>query len=233
LNRALLVYGTSNYDGFPPRHPFVVLHEVVHEGPDAWLGAGQLLTPDGLGDIARQLSGTLPVEILPERVLVRSTDLIVWWMPASNRVMFFSDRGGDATMAGLNGAKYPHPPLVFKARGSSLWVRALIESKRPVSDTILQAAPYWNCDAAGQVCTGSMQIPTHTSVKVIDEWESAFFTSEFTHGRAGKLTTHPGGIVGLWKCLREKKRFPAKYLAATTETLSQFVNPSGRQTDGD
>lgn len=42
LSRALLVYGTSSYQGFPYRHPFVTLHEVIHDGNDARLAEGQL-----------------------------------------------------------------------------------------------------------------------------------------------------------------------------------------------
>jgi len=26
------MYGTSSYQGFPYRHPFVTLHEVIHDG---------------------------------------------------------------------------------------------------------------------------------------------------------------------------------------------------------
>src|SRR4029077_17737300 len=37
LSRVLLVYGKSSYDGFPYRHPFVTLHEVIHVGEEAHL----------------------------------------------------------------------------------------------------------------------------------------------------------------------------------------------------
>jgi hypothetical protein len=77
LSRALLVYGTSSYQGFPYRHPFVTLHEVIHDGNDAQLSEGQLMTPQMLIDVMAGLGRSVPVEILPERVLVRTAELIV------------------------------------------------------------------------------------------------------------------------------------------------------------
>ena len=44
----MLVYGTSSYEGIPYRHPFVTLHEVMHDGDVARLAAGQLMTPQML-----------------------------------------------------------------------------------------------------------------------------------------------------------------------------------------
>ncbi|HET9184338.1 MAG TPA: PRTRC system protein B [Candidatus Angelobacter sp.] len=227
LSRALLVYGTSDYNGFPYRHPFLTVHEVVHQGDTARLAAGQLVTPDLLAQIMAGLGRSIPLEILPERVLVRTTDTIVWWMPACERVLFFSDRA-DATLIAMNGQRYPQPPLVFKASGSRLWVRALKDNARPHANTIMHIAPYWNCDDRGNVCTGSMRIPKEKSVSAIDTWEISFFQSEFTHAGAGrqKPTDHPHGVVGLWKSLRNEKMFPMRYLVPLKETLATFVNPN-------
>src|ERR1041385_1094995 len=155
LSRALLVYGTSDYNGIPYRHPFLTVHEVVHEGDNARLAAGQLVTPDLLIQIMAGLGSSVPIEILPERVLVRTTDTIVWWVPASVRVLFFSDRSGDATLIAMNGKQYPQPPLVFKASGSRLWVRALKVNKRPETSTAMHIAPYWSLG----VCQLSMRAP--------------------------------------------------------------------------
>src|SRR5712664_3192514 len=43
LSRALLVYGKSSYDAFPYRHPFIVVHEVIHDDDGARLAEGQLV----------------------------------------------------------------------------------------------------------------------------------------------------------------------------------------------
>jgi hypothetical protein len=51
------------------------------------------------------------------------------------------------------------------------------------------------------------------------------FQSEFTHQTGVmRLATHPGGFLGLWRSLAgTRKRFPVEYLAATKETLEEFV----------
>ena len=65
LSRALLVYGTSSYQGFPYRYPFVTLHEVIHDDKGARLAAGQLMTVQMLADLMIGLGRSVPVEILP------------------------------------------------------------------------------------------------------------------------------------------------------------------------
>lgn len=205
---------------------------MIHDGDNARLAEGQLLTPDALRGFVGSLGQSVPAEILPERVLVRTADLLAWWMPASVRVMFFSDRGGDHALAGMNGKHYPHPPLIFKVSGSHLWVRALAENKRPNGGTIMHMAPYWNCAESGDVCTGSMRIPRTKSVSVIEDWEAAFFRSEFTHAN-GTRTRHRKGLIALWKSLQGKKNFPARQLLPVKQTLSDFVNPNDQHTNRD
>src|SRR5271170_5294439 len=222
LSRALLVYGTSSYQGFPYRHPFVTLHEVIHDGEDARLAEGQLMTVQMLADLMIGLGRSVPIEILPERVLVRTGEMIAWWMPAGERVMFFSDRGNDPVLKKMNGKRYPHPPLLFKVRGNQLWIRALEQAKRPNTETRMCVAPYWNCYDSGEVCTGSMKIPRENSVAAIEVWQRAFFQSEFTHSSGTrKQTRFRVGLLGMWQSLERQKEFPSKYLVELPETLSQ------------
>jgi len=224
LKRALLVYGENNYNGYPYRHPFLTLHDVIHEGDKARLGEGQLVTPSLLLRLLEGLGRSLPIEILPERVLVRTPEVIVWWSPAQQHLMFFSDRGGDATLKRMNGRMYPHPPLLFKASGSSLWVRALAKDERPKADTKLYLAPYWNCSDNGAVCTGSMRIPHEKSVAQIGAWEQSFFQSEFTHaGGVRKHTRYPQGFLAMWQSLKGAAEFPSSYLVKLKQTLHEFI----------
>ena len=225
LSRALLVYGKSSYDAFPYRHPFVVVHEIIHDGDGARLAEGQLVTLQMLIDLMVGLGQSVPIEILPERVIVRTLDTIVWWTPAQERIMFFSDRGDDDALKKMNGKRYPHPPLLFKTSGTHLSVRALLENKRPKSDTKLCRAPYWNCYENGAVCTGTMKIPRAKSVAAINAWEESFFRSEFTHGAGGRNhVSYPGGFLAMWESLEAKRRFPSRYLVAAKQTLAEFVN---------
>jgi hypothetical protein len=38
-----------------------------------------------------------------------------------------------------------------------------------------------------------------------------------------RLTTHPGGFVGLWRSLAGRKRFPPRYLTEARKSLRDFV----------
>jgi PRTRC genetic system protein B len=225
LSRALLVYGNSNYNGFPARHPFITLHEVIHESSGARLSEAQLVTPNMLMDLIASLEKPVPLEILPERVLVRTAETIVWWRPAGVHSMFFSDRGGDATLKSMNGKRYPHPSLLFKACGPHLSIRALAHNERPKIDTKIYMDPYWNCADNGAVCMEAPNVAQKHSLAVIDAWEDAFFRSEFTHaGGVQKRTHFPEGVLAMWQSLKGKPQFPPEYLVQTKQTLIQFAS---------
>lgn len=202
----------------------MTLHEVLHDNDGARLAEGQLATPQMLIELMVRLGKSVPTEILPERVLVRTPETIVWWAPPCERTMFFSNKGSDNALRELNAKRYPHPPLVFKACGTHLWVRALTDNRRPTGRTRLHVAPYWNCYDDGNVCTGNMRIPREKSVGAVDSWEQSFFQSEFTHAVGiGKRTAFAGGLLGMWKSLRGKKRFPSRYLVEASQTMAAFV----------
>jgi len=212
------------------RRPFVTLHDVIHEDGEARLSAARLLTPEILRSILVNLGETQPLEILPECVLARTADSIVWWSPPKIRPLFFT--GADPLAAKLNSKQYPHPPLVFKVSGDNLWIRAFAKNRRPTGATKLCVAPYWNVYDNGAVCTGSVRLPTKNSVAAIEEWEGAFFHSAFSHaGGVIKHTLYPGGVLALWKSLRGRIGFPVKYLNPLDDTLEQFVtsNEKGYQ----
>jgi PRTRC genetic system protein B len=144
--------------------------------------------------------------------------------------MFFS--GGTEEAAKLNGRMYPHPPLVFKAWRHELFVRALEHDVRPDADTPLKTAPYWNTESSrGSVCTGTMRIPEETTADSISDWETAFFSSSFTHpSGAVRLTSHPQGFAGLWLSLADHEvRFPREFLTDARQTLRQFVDTGEEQ----
>jgi PRTRC genetic system protein B len=171
------------------------------------------------------LGQAMPVEILPERVLVRTREVIVWWNEPQRRRMFFSDRGGDAALKRMNGRMYPHPALLFKVAGSRLWVRALAKDECPKAETKLSMAPYWNCSDDGTVCLGSMRIPREKSVAQIEAWEQSFFRSEFTHaGGVRRHTRYRGGFLAMWQSLEGTKTFPSSYLVRLKESLADFAS---------
>jgi PRTRC genetic system protein B len=219
LKGALLVYrGRSR--------GFVTWHEVRMTGTQGapFLGEAQELTTDFVHHLAEGLGTSLPTEIFPENVLARTPEILAWWTPAAVRTMFFAAHDKDAHR--LNGQRFSQPPLVWKVNGRELLVRALRENRRPVADTRLMIAPYWNVDGeTGWTCQGSMRSPEDPNVSAMPLWERAFFQSEFTHHTGTKrLTTHPNGFLGLWSSLAGwRRRFPLKYLVPAKETLQEFV----------
>ena len=203
---------------------FATLHEVRVDGEGSdYLAPGRSLTTAFLRRLSQGLGTAAPTEVLPECVLMRTPDRIVWWASAQSRVMFFGGQEKDAR--DLNGHLYPHPPLVFKVDGRELFVRALAENARPGAETQLKTAPYWNTDSRGSVCAGTMRIPDQMAANSLSAWEDAYFGSEFTHpSGAVRLTKHRRGFVGLWKSLKDKGgTFPTGMLTDAKETLFEFI----------
>jgi PRTRC genetic system protein B len=217
LKQAVLLYQDGD-------RAFASLHEVKHRpNQTPYLCAGQSVTTGFLETLAKGLGASMGAEVLPECVLARTPELVAWWSRAQRRLMFFCEENAEAKH--LNGKMCPHPALVFMIHGRELFVRALREDCRPRAGTRLKNAPYWNTDANGRVCLGSMHVPGETNVGSLSGWETAYFASEFTHpSGAVRLTTHPRGFLGLWSSLAERKRnFPVKFLADSKQTLQEFV----------
>ncbi|RSL18634.1 PRTRC genetic system protein B [Edaphobacter aggregans] len=224
LREALLIYRTDRDSERTGPSAFVTKHSIAVDPSGApSLGAGSPIQEGDLLTLCAQLRSALPIEFLPSNVLVRSEDSITWWTPASMRRMFYA-KEKSTEVAQLSGKRFPQPPLVFRARKRLLEVRALLRDERPNQQTALYRAPYWNVNDDGDVCLGTARVPSQATVDSLPRWESAFFESEFTHPNASKkLTEYPGGFVGLWRSLAEKRRFPAEFLAAANQTLHQFI----------
>jgi PRTRC genetic system protein B len=218
LKNAVLLYGDGT-------SMFATLHSVMMRVKNSapLLGPGQALTMAFLRTLAEGLGARIAAEILPDNVLARTPDMITWWTRARHEVMFFG--GVDPEARELDGATYPHPALVFKVTGRELFVRALERDERPTGETPLKTVPYWNCDSAGRVCLGSMRVPDETTVESIAGWQAGFFRSQFSHANgAVRLTSHPGGFIGLWKSLKNCDHpFPTEFLTDAKEALRQFV----------
>jgi PRTRC genetic system protein B len=215
LAEAVLVYRGGS-DG-----AFASLHQVKQaENGIPYLAPGEAVTTAFLRTLAQGLGVQVKPEVLPDTVLARTPDMLVWWSRPQQRVMFFGGVNEEARK--LNGPLFPHPPLIFKVVGRDLFVRAVATNSRPSPETPMKTAPYWNTDV--RVCPGSMRIPDSSDMASIPLWQDAFFESEFTHpAGAVRLTSHPEGFVGLWRSLAGKKRFPAQYLVDAGETLQEFV----------
>lgn len=219
LKGALLVYQGKS-------RGFVTWHEVrqgTTEGAP-FLSEAQELTTEFVRHLAQGLGTYAPTEFLPDNVLARTAEMVVWWTPGMARTMFFAAHDADAHK--LNAKRFVQPPLVWKVNGKDLWVRALRENHRPTARTELMVAPYWNVDGdTGWTCQGTMRSPDDLGVHTIPLWERAFYQSEFTHHTGTKrLTSHAGGFLGLWRSMSGgRRRFPGQFLMLAKETLQEFI----------
>src|SRR5690348_6256093 len=95
LSRAILVYS----DG---RESFATVHEPKRsaDGGAPYLDAGEPITIDFLKNLAQGLGRNVPREILPENVLVRTPDMLVWWTRKQRRVMFYNAASDGRTLNG-------------------------------------------------------------------------------------------------------------------------------------
>jgi len=218
LSGAVLVYQGG-------REAFAVWHPAKFGQAEGapYLAEAEPLTMEFLRALSTGLGVYVPPEILPASVLVRTSELLVWWTPAQHRILFFGEHSGAGNE--LNGKRYPVPPLVFKVAGGKLWVRALDNDERPRGETKLRTAPFWNCNDAAEVCVGTMRLPESSGVDAMEGWECGFFQSEFTHAYgAARLTSFPGGFLALCRWLAGSRQpFPKEYLTDARETLRQFV----------
>jgi PRTRC genetic system protein B len=217
LRHALLIYEDQ-------RRALATLHDVLAQTEAApLLAPARPLSLAFLRRLSEGLGARVSPEVLPASVLARTPEMLVWWVPAARRIMFFGEANERARK--LNGTFFPQPPLVFKVRNQEMFVRALNSDSRPDANTPVKTAPYWNvAQDGGRVCLGTVRVPDDSSVDSIPLWETAFFRSEFTHPwGAARLARHPGGFIGLWESLRGKKKFPTRYLLDARQTLREFI----------
>ncbi len=218
LKGAILVYA----GGHLANGAFAAWHDACASADKApQLGPATPISTNFLRELSRGLGATTKPEILPDNVLVRTPDTLAWWTPSKRHRMFFRH---DDPLGAVSGRSFPQPALVFKVSSNELSIRALSADKRPTADTAMMVAPYYNVNAEGLVCQGSMRAPGEASVASMLLWEQSFFDSEFTHiYGGGHFIRHLGGLVALWTQLADAARFPTRDLAPTGETLAQFA----------
>jgi hypothetical protein len=132
-------------------------------------------------EFVRQLSeglGThLPVEVLPENVLVRTPETMVWWTPPCGKTMFFADHDPEA--ARLNGQHVPSAAAGLASDGERSY--GSVRSRRVggmAATSKLMVAPFWNVDGetglepARGVCdplTSTVSRPSRIGIAIL--WE--------------------------------------------------------------
>lgn len=207
LSKAVLIYkGKAN-------GAFATLHDIEEVEGQPTVQAGKPLTPRAALRLARELGkGVVHGGFLPETVLYLDGDLMLWWLPACRRPVWF--RAGDIGAKDRNGV-VPHPGLVFAASSQQWSVWAVKGCDRPTPGTAVFQAPYFNVNASGEICQGNVTVPSGTTAEKIWAWNDAFFNSYFTHPNVAKgLVTYRGGASQFWRHMLDGKfsKFPEEVL---------------------
>ena len=163
LSEAVLIYRAGGEGAFASLHRIKQADDGV-----PYLAPGEPLTTAFVCTLAQGLGAQVKPEMFSENILARTPDLLVWWSRPQRRVMFLG--GTDEEARKINGRVFPHPALIFKLLGKDLFVRAVATTSRPGPETHLKTAPYWNTDARGLVCAGSMRVPESSDVASIPGW---------------------------------------------------------------
>ncbi len=145
--------------------------------------------------------------LIPEHILYGHSRLgitvVIWYRPAMSRLLNLSAHKGDAT------AEVPATLYVLKDK--SLYIYALIDSKRPGLESRLYNAPFFNIYQDGRVCLGSARVGKKTSTfeGEAERYERAFYMAEQSSFADSDKCKTP--LKRLWEQLiKSKKPFPAK-----------------------
>lgn len=217
LQAALLVYANSS-------------HQMMLRGTFETRGEDVIIT--GAEPITESLREKLLAEdkrqtltYIPPHVVAVNTNSCAWFVPAQKRVMQFSAHS-DASLNALSGRAFPQPPLVMVTNFGSLQVFALERDERPTLDTPLLISPYYNVYDNGGVCLGSTLHPKGGSLSETEGWETAFYSSNFTHRSSGAPRHTPGLThTELWLAAEKKGAFDPAWLnkAGPQTTLQKIL----------
>jgi PRTRC genetic system protein B len=218
LNSVLLIYASR-----ASQRAYATMHEVVRGEGAPGLAEGHPLSEESLLGLARLLGKDSTRCYLPENVLCSGMGVLVWWEPPARRAVFFRESGAGEKI-GTRSAVVPHPGLVFALSGNSWRVFALRGRGRPLPDTPLYQAHYWNLGEGGDICEGSTELPEGRSPEDARAWSSAYFASAFTHNNFQGVQVK-GGSLELWRDLLDGKlrRFPQGRLVPAGLTLSGLI----------
>ena len=222
LSSAILFYGSSGN----PQAAFASIHP-VQVGADGIpvIKPGTPATRAGvLAALRTLIDERMAPCILPSHLLATGADHLVWYRPATKRVLWFRE----SKMTEALSAEVPIPALVWMANPLSDHCRvyALRDDKRPDNDTPLYQAPFFNVWANGKVCVGNAGFPKGNDALNPEKWEEAFFGSWFTHPNTNNLFRHKEGAEAFFKdWLSGKHRvFPKAKLFPLKTTLGEAFN---------
>jgi PRTRC genetic system protein B len=199
------------------------------------LGNGQPINAHPLSDneaknLAKTLSyskkvytGFLHYEgVIPTKLLYvdQQEGYAIWYTPAQPISLLFKKS------LTIPCGKAHVPALVWKAGRDKVSVFALTTTDRPTDNTPLFNAPFFNINADGEVCMGSVDTDFEEDCDLpefMNQWEHYFFNSYFSH-----LIGHSpinGNLVSLWQQLMQSpdQCFPTEVLKPNGKKLKDVI----------
>lgn len=235
MDRALIFHTLDN------RLRLLTVHKIQSKGQKATpvIGPGIPLAPEDefhlLSMLLANHAGNEGALIFPERLLSRSDQRLLWWVPSAVRPMHLRAQKGLTTI------KTRWPSLVFQVIGRSLHLAALAEDVRPSATTPLFHAPLMNVYANSAVCTGDAKLPVNADISSMEGWESVIFDTAFTHGnwqgaiadapakRRRKSEPESQTVEQFWETRDAKvSPFPIARLNPMDKTLGDWMKLEGR-----
>jgi PRTRC genetic system protein B len=160
--------------------------------------------------------------VMPNKVLYVNAEqagYAVWYTPPLEVPLYF------ATALGIKSGKGKVPAMVWKAGREELSVFALKGHRKPVGNTVLHHAPFFNVYTDGKVCMGTVRIKIGQETRLEDFmtlWEKYFWNSYFSH-LMGEFNPVSENIVQLWqKQVATDRVFPCQLLKPTRSTLKNL-----------
>ncbi|TBW57481.1 PRTRC system protein B [Marinobacter halodurans] len=181
---AILIHEVNNNH---ESHLSVVVHDVDTASDIPRLGPGRPLNASAKADIVATLNDDLQDDsagFINARTLMQSPQTLVWYRPAAQTMIRLHSQ--EVTI--------PMPSLVFVAHRGGLWVSALESDQRPEPSDGISHSGLPNINDSGHWCTGGNQIPEQPRNKDIEDIETMFFESPFTHPSGNRVM--PDHVTG-------------------------------------
>jgi PRTRC genetic system protein B len=160
--------------------------------------------------------------VIPSKVLYVNPEkagYAVWYTPPQEVPLFF------ANTLGIKSGRGKVPAMVWKASREELSVYALKGHRKPVGNTGLFHAPFFNVATDGKVCMGTVRINIGQETRLEEftaQWENYFWNSYFSH-LMGEFNPVTENIVQLWQQQVATDRvFPCQLLKPTRYTLKNL-----------
>jgi len=225
-NKALFFHESkSDYDN--SSQMFATVHPVEHdENHNPYVVEGNLLDHDTIVDMLQLLLKMKPssnLEFLPENVIAKSSNSIVWHVPSKVRTMYFKYASKTHKL------RVPWPNLIFKVKDNKISIVSVAFKRKPKETDYIYFAPLMNVYHSHHVCTGNAKCPKSAELEALSDWESVIFDTYFTelhHDEtlavsidevSGKYIKSPfnekeNGHIKFWRSLDGENTFPRQAL---------------------